>query len=466
MVEEKDVEAVCLTCQVRYQFEDDLLQQGAPVVCPTCQVSLVPVYPGTNTPLDQASDATESQWDFGRTQWHGATPSPVQSPAAPAFEAPKWADIAGPLEPLPAKPAPPEQSFTFKPAAPAPAKSAPSAPPLEDWSAAAARWAASGFASDSMPEFIKQPARPSFLSEQSPTQTKSFLPTAPLPPGAPDTRFLEPALRSQSEAFVPTPPPLPAQPEVPTTPAPETRQRRPDTLPPWARGGNEPEVHDQPADARLALSTAFPVTPLAAAIESDTAPEHQVEDMTDEPVRSSHVVLWALLVLLLAGAGGAAVWYFLLQEERNDTESTDKQIVVIADQPASKKNVVPNKVQKLTQANPASEQTKSPEMATSRIQKENSQPDRNASLPDAGLEAYKNGNNFIREGKFKEAISEFRKALTVNPKLSQAHRGLGISFAQLRQNRQACQEYRLYRNMLPPDSKEIPALESILKDCR
>ncbi len=441
------MEAVCLTCQVRYQFEDELLRQGAPVVCPTCQVSLVPVYPGTNTPLDQASDAgaaypaqqqeypgpvtnTEtmastglaipqaqaeghahgagSQWDFGRTQWQGATPNPVQSPAAPAFEAPKWEDIAKPLESLPYQPAPSEQSFTFNPSAPDPAKAAPSAPPLEDWSAAAARWAASGFASDSMPEFIKQPARPSFLSVQSPTQTKSFLPTAP-PPAASDTRFLEPALRSQSEESVPTPPPLPAQPEAPPAPAPETRQRSPDTLPPWARGGNEAEAHDQPADARLALSTALPVTPLATAIELDTAPEHQVEDMTDEPVRSSHVVLWALLVLLLVGAGGAAVWYFLLQEEPNDTDSADKQIVAIADQPAPQKNVVPNKVQKLTQTNPASEQSKSPEMATSRIQKENNQPDRNANPPDTGLEAYKNGNNLIREGKFKEAISEFRK---------------------------------------------------------
>ena len=461
------MEAVCLTCQVRYHFEDELLQQGSPVVCPTCQVSLIPVHPGTNTPLDGGA-VYQPQQDHSPpvTSTETTGPTSMETPTSPST-----GQAQGPGNQWDFGNTQWEQS-----AKPPPAKAAPSAPPLEDWSAAAARWAANGFSADSMPEFIRQPARPSFFPIPPATQTKSFLPTGPSPSVAvPEATFPEPASRSQSEAFIAAPPPLPVPAEVPTIPAPTPAHPNQDSLPPWSRGGYEAEARDQPEDARLALSMALPVTPLAVAVETDAALEHQVEDMADEPVRSSHVVLWALLVLLLAGAGGAAVWYFFLQEETTVIDAADMETGGIADTPVSKKSVALNRVKKPTQADPTAEKGKTPESAQARIQKDDNSADRlskkdspaeNASFPDAGLEAYKKGNTFIREGKFKEAIGEFKKALASNPKLAQAHRGLGISFAQLRQNRQACQEYRLYRNMLPADSKEIPALESILKDCR
>jgi Flp pilus assembly protein TadD len=79
---------------------------------------------------------------------------------------------------------------------------------------------------------------------------------------------------------------------------------------------------------------------------------------------------------------------------------------------------------------------------------------------------YKRGNELIRKKQFKRAIRSFRKALRANRQLALAHRGLGIAYAQLRQNRKACREYRIYLKMIPPDSKEVPALKKILEGCK
>ena len=89
-----------------------------------------------------------------------------------------------------------------------------------------------------------------------------------------------------------------------------------------------------------------------------------------------------------------------------------------------------------------------------------------AKAQEIALGHYKTGNNLIRQQKFAAAIKEFQKALKVDPTLALAHRGLGIAYAQMRQNKQACGAYKSYMKMLPKDSKEIPTLQKILEGCK
>jgi Tfp pilus assembly protein PilF len=78
---------------------------------------------------------------------------------------------------------------------------------------------------------------------------------------------------------------------------------------------------------------------------------------------------------------------------------------------------------------------------------------------------YKKGNDYIRQKNFPEAIKSFQAALKADKSLALAHRGLGIAYAQLRQNKKACQEYRIYLKMIPASSKEVPTLKKILEGC-
>jgi tetratricopeptide (TPR) repeat protein len=81
------------------------------------------------------------------------------------------------------------------------------------------------------------------------------------------------------------------------------------------------------------------------------------------------------------------------------------------------------------------------------------------------LKHYQLGNTLYRKKKFRKAIRQFKLALKADSSVAHAHRGLGIAYAQLKNVRMACKEYRLYLKMLPADSKEIPALKQILKGC-
>jgi Flp pilus assembly protein TadD len=92
--------------------------------------------------------------------------------------------------------------------------------------------------------------------------------------------------------------------------------------------------------------------------------------------------------------------------------------------------------------------------------------DKPAHDPDKAKNLYKKGNALIRKRKYKDAVKFFRQALRADPRFALAHRGLGICYAQLRKNKAACKSYRLYLKMIPPDSKEVPALKQILKSCK
>ncbi len=81
------------------------------------------------------------------------------------------------------------------------------------------------------------------------------------------------------------------------------------------------------------------------------------------------------------------------------------------------------------------------------------------------LKNYNKGNELIRKKKFKLAIRYFIKALKADRSLALAHRGLGISYAQMHKNKKACREYGKYMKMLPAGSKEIPTLKKILEGC-
>jgi len=82
------------------------------------------------------------------------------------------------------------------------------------------------------------------------------------------------------------------------------------------------------------------------------------------------------------------------------------------------------------------------------------------------LKLYQDGNQLVKEKKYAEAVAAYKKALAADAKFILAHRGLGIVYALLGRNQDACKEYRLYYKALPADSKEKPQLEAILKGCR
>lgn len=154
------MEAVCPQCSMRYEVSQELLQQG-PVACPTCQVGLVFVEPGTTTPLEpqpQAGPVTLPQ--------PGETPAARQQEDNSQSEAQESASgEQAKLEQLQETPATPEQpaeQSTTEPAAeqpatepateqpaaePAPGSPGEQAPPAS-WGAGDLLWGDSGTVSD------------------------------------------------------------------------------------------------------------------------------------------------------------------------------------------------------------------------------------------------------------------------------------------------------------------------------
>ena len=84
----------------------------------------------------------------------------------------------------------------------------------------------------------------------------------------------------------------------------------------------------------------------------------------------------------------------------------------------------------------------------------------------AGRNHLNKGKLLVRSRNFPGAVSEFRKALKADPSLVMAYRGLGISYAQLRQEKNACNAYRHYLKRIPANSREVPALKKILAGCK
>ena len=253
------MEAVCPKCQMRYEVSEELLQQGGPVVCPTCQVSLTLVQPGTNIPLEpplpEASEAEGPSgpgqgWGAGSLLWGGSSPpeepppeeplpeepppteealpeaaqaeQPAAAPSVSTFATPTWGTETQPAEQAVAPPheapqQPDEPTPQVEPAeqvepAPqaAPAQPGASGPGTEDWASAAARWAASGFSSDNMPTFVKskdagdtaEPPEPVASAHESLPEVEPYQPS----PESPDQAQLD----QQAQVSEPAaPPPLP-----------------------------------------------------------------------------------------------------------------------------------------------------------------------------------------------------------------------------------------------------------------
>ena len=100
------------------------------------------------------------------------------------------------------------------------------------------------------------------------------------------------------------------------------------------------------------------------------------------------------------------------------------------------------------------------------VHREGAERDRPKRFSKNAVEFYKKGNALIRTRQYPQAILHFKKALKEDPLLALAHRGLGICFAQLQNNKKACTEYRRYLQLLPPDSNEVSALKKILQKCK
>ena len=263
---------------------------------------------------------------------------------------------------------------------------------------------------------------------------------------------------------------------------------------PWAA---TPEAEDaqaapaQPAQpvapqpAPEADKVAFQL-PAAALEEEKPAAAAVAAPQVPKPKRTG---LWVILVILLVGAGGFAAWYFVKQSALLEGDTGDDPIKPAGIVPAEVvKDAGPADAGEAQAADGQTEEAAADagtEVAKKEEKKEEKKEDparkkkrkkrkkkevakrepkkRPAEL---ALEYYKKGNALIRKKRFKEAIALFKKALKTNKKLAIAHRGLGICYAQMRDNKRACREYRIYLKMIPKDSKEVPTLKQILKSCK
>lgn len=256
---------------------------------------------------------------------------------------------------------------------------------------------------------------------------------------------------------------------------------------PWAAAPEAEEAPAQPAAPQPApdaekvsfqLPTITPEEeePAAAAVAAPRVPK---------PKRTG---LWVVLVILLVGAGGFAAWYFVKQSRLLEGDTGEDPIkpagivpaeVVQDAGPADAGEAGAADGQPEEAADAGKEVAKKEEKEEevkkepAKKKKKRKRRKKNVAKREPGkrpaelaLEYYKKGNALIRKKRFKEAVALFRKALRANSKLAIAHRGLGICYAQMRDNKRACREYRIYLKMIPKDSKEVPTLKQILKDCK
>ncbi len=211
--------------------------------------------------------------------------------------------------------------------------------------------------------------------------------------------------------------------------------------------------------------------------------------------RPKHTGLWVVLAIFLVAAGGFAAWYFIKQSRLLEADTSDDEVKpagvvpaagvspdagpadaggeaaadvapeqapgVDAGEEASKQDE--EKKEKEKEKGEAAKRKKRKKKRKRREVAKREGPKRSSEL---ALDYYKKGNGLIRKKRFREAVALFKKALRANPKLAIAHRGLGICYAQMRDNKRACREYRIYLQMIPKDSKEVPTLKQILKSCK
>lgn len=478
--------------------------------------------PGAQLPT--APVAAWAEVDPGLPPPPPPAPEPMQEAPVGAVSAPEIVPEAAPVEAWGAAPSAPPQAPVaaepLAPAAPAPVDVVPfvPSPPVEpsvpgpsgsgadkDWADAAAAWAASGFAADKMPKFVRQrQSEPPPAASSTPGAPATLLTGADLAPELPPESLVSapaaappPPVVAPTPPFVaaaPVPPPLkpPSKPEIilpsPGVPPPLSGRaastyvmkgsgegRSSDA--PWTKDSVPPPA-GQPQPVRMVLPS-IPPEPLPAPAATPSLPAR----------RGGHPVLWTVLVLLLLGGGAFAGWWFFLGGKDRflgggeRTDAPDAGVATPAAEPASPaEEIAPTppdagpepdeeKPPKVVEpvAPPKPEPPKVPPRGDVPKPPKPDRPvaavDRKARAAEA-VEFYKKGNEAVKKAQYQEAVRNYQKALELDPALSVAHRGLGISFAQLRRNQDACREYRLYQKSLPANSKELPALQQILKDCK
>jgi len=320
---------------------------------------------------------------------------------------------------------------------------------------------------------------------------------------APEQPVVQP--QAQQPFQQPAPPPLPkdqqAAPPAQHTPPPLDSKRsstyvmrgsgegRTESDVPWAAAPEAEQAPAKPVVPQPAPDAGKVSFQLPAAVPAAEVPAEPAAVTTPQVPKPKRTGLWVVLVILLVGAGGFAAWYFVKQSRLIEGDT--------GDDPVKPAGIVPAEISK--DAGPADagearaaegqpeeavdagkevaekkegkedEEVKKEEPARKkkkRRKKEVAKREPVKRPAELALEYYKKGNALIRKKRFKEAIGLFKKALKTNSKLAIAHRGLGICFAQMRDNKRACREYRIYLKMIPADSKEVPTLRQILKSCK
>ncbi len=199
------------------------------------------------------------------------------------------------------------------------------------------------------------------------------------------------------------------------------------------------------------------------------------------PPKRAGAAAWIAAIILVA-AGGAGAWYWLTQVRG---KQQPKQTVEV---PATKP-VVEKTEQSPDAGRPEAEGSEQPRKKEEAAKQPGAKKAASAAQTTArkgarkksaakvtarkkrlakkkAVELVKQGNALVKAGKYGKAISAYRKALKLDPKMALAHRGLGVAYAYLKKNKLACREYRKYYKMLPANSPERKQLEQILKTCR
>jgi hypothetical protein len=406
---------------MHYAISEELFLQNTPILCPTCKCELIFVEPGTNLPLNPqpkcgvAESLASSQEDWGR---------------APVWEADESANAESETE-----------------------------SGKDDWAAAAARWAESGFSASSMPEFIQEGQQ---LTEQTSAASSEQSAEDQTPKDTHQSEVPRDSMGQAAEGSLPeqalpepqnfspqlTPPPLPHSDLTPFgTPA----SSGPPPLEDVAAG-------DSGQASRRGIQANTPPWMSSSSQEGDSTQE-QVEYMSmpdakdparcQTPAKPSSgllVVLFYVFLLVLAAACAYAGWYFYQASLKDPSKESSLADVI----PTPK--VQPGSVAKPSVFLEKREGKPIPRKLTQEQKK--------------GLKLYEEGNESIRRKGFKRAVSLFKKALKMDRQLARAHRGLGISYARLGRLKKACRAYRQYLQMIPENSKEVQEVKRIIRKCR
>lgn len=279
---------------------------------------------------------------------------------------------------------------------------------------------------------------------------------------------------------------------------------------PWGESTadeHSPQVATKKNESTAAGAAAIkvPVAEPVPAVARQTRPA-PVE--VPRPPKSKAWVVWLVLLLLIAG-GAAAMWYWkghprnwpaALEEWFSGRKAGELVEVPSGSpsptaQPESKPPPSAPEPEKAATSEPAEGEQKQPVAPPPEAPPEKApekKPEKTADVktpaavkpppkpaaekkpvakveernPEKAKQFYQEGNQLVREKKLAEAVASYKKALAADPAFALAHRGLGIAYAMLNRNRDACKEYEIYYKMLPADSKERPQLEAILKGCK